>query len=51
MQDKKPLASYSRNINAAQRRYNTTECKLLSTIGACDKNKNILLGYPIIVYI
>jgi RNase H-like domain found in reverse transcriptase/Reverse transcriptase (RNA-dependent DNA polymerase) len=31
MLDKKPIAFYSRNLNAAQRRYTTTECELLST--------------------
>jgi RNase H-like domain found in reverse transcriptase len=50
MQDKKPIAFYSRKLNAAQRRYNTTERELLSTIETCKEYKNILLGYPIIVY-
>jgi RNase H-like domain found in reverse transcriptase len=31
MQDKKPLAFYSRKLNAAQRRHTTTERALLST--------------------
>ena len=50
MQDKKPIAFYSRKLNAAQRRYTTTERELLSTIETCKEYKNILLGYPIIVY-
>jgi RNase H-like domain found in reverse transcriptase len=50
MQDKKPIAFYSRKRNAAQRRYTTTERELLSTIETCKEYKNILLGYPIIVY-
>jgi RNase H-like domain found in reverse transcriptase/Reverse transcriptase (RNA-dependent DNA polymerase) len=50
MQDKKSLAFYSRKLNSAQRRYATTERELLSTIEACNEYKNILLGYPIMVY-
>ena len=50
MRDKKPIAFYSRKINSAQRRYTTTERELLSTIETCKEYKNILLGYPIIVY-
>ena len=51
MQGKKPIAFYSLKINASQRRYTTTERELLSTIETCKEYKNILLGYPIIVYI
>jgi RNase H-like domain found in reverse transcriptase len=50
VQDKKPIAFYSRKLNAAQKRYTTTECELLSTIETCKEYKNILLGYPIIFY-
>jgi RNase H-like domain found in reverse transcriptase len=50
MQDKKPLAFYSRKLNAAKRRYATTERELLSTIETCKEYKNILLGYPVIVF-
>jgi hypothetical protein len=39
MQDKKPLAFYSRKLNASQRRYTTTECELLSTIETCKNTK------------
>jgi aminoglycoside N3'-acetyltransferase len=52
MQDKKPIAFYSRKLNTAQKRYTTTERKqeLLSGIETCKEYKNILLGYPIIVF-
>jgi hypothetical protein len=43
MQDKKPLAFYSRKLNTAERRYTTTERELLSTIETCKEYKNILL--------
>jgi hypothetical protein len=45
MQDKKPIAFYSRNLNTAQKRYTTTEKELLSAIETCKEYKNILLGY------
>jgi hypothetical protein len=54
MQDKKPIAFYSRKLNTAQRRYTTTQInrELLSDIETCKEYKNILLGYhlPIIVF-
>jgi hypothetical protein len=52
MQDKKPIAFYSRKLNTAQKRYITTEIsrELLSAIETCKEYKNILLGYPIIVF-
>jgi RNase H-like domain found in reverse transcriptase len=50
MQDKKHIAFYSIKLNAAQRRYTTTEREFLSTIETCKEYKNILLSYPIIVY-
>jgi RNase H-like domain found in reverse transcriptase len=50
MQDKKPIAFYSRKLNTAQQRYTITERELLSTIETCKEYKNILLGYPIIVF-
>jgi hypothetical protein len=51
IQDKKPMAFYSRKINTTQKRYTTTEREreLLSAIETCKEYKNILLGYPIIV--
>jgi hypothetical protein len=52
MQDKKPIAFYSRKLNTAQKRYTTTkrDIELLSAIDTCKGCKNILLGYPIIVF-
>jgi RNase H-like domain found in reverse transcriptase len=50
MQDKKPIAFYSQKFNTDQRQYTTTERELLSTIETCKEYKNILLGYPIIVF-
>jgi hypothetical protein len=52
MQDKKTIAFYSRKLNTAQMRYTTTEInrELLSAIETCKEYKNILLGYPIIVF-
>jgi hypothetical protein len=52
MQDKKPIAFYSRKLNTAQKWYKTTERdrELLSAIETCKEYKNILLGYPIIVF-
>jgi hypothetical protein len=52
MQDKKPIAFYSRKLNTAQKRYTTTENarELLSAIETCKEYKNILLDYPIIVF-
>jgi hypothetical protein len=50
MQDKKPIAFYSRKLNTAQKRYTTTERELLSANETCKEYKNILLGYPIIVF-
>jgi hypothetical protein len=45
MQDKNPVAFYSRKLNTAQKRYTTTERGLLSAIETCKEYKNILLGY------
>jgi hypothetical protein len=50
MQDKKPIAFYSRKLNTAQKQYTTTKRELLSAIETCKEYKNILLGYPIIVF-
>jgi hypothetical protein len=43
MQDKKPIAFYSRKLNTAQKRYISTERELLSAIKTCEEYKNILL--------
>jgi hypothetical protein len=52
MQDKKPIAFYSRNLNTSQKWYTTTERsrELLSAIETCKEFKNILLGDHIIVF-
>jgi hypothetical protein len=54
MQDKKPIAFYSRTLDTSQKRYTTTDRnrELLSAIETCKEYKNILLGYhlPIIVF-
>jgi hypothetical protein len=50
MQDKNPIAFYSRKLNTTQKRYTTNERELLSAIETCKEYKNILLGYPIIVF-
>jgi hypothetical protein len=52
MQDKRPIAFYSRKLNTSQKQYTTIERKqeLLSAIETCKEYKNILLGYPSIVF-
>jgi hypothetical protein len=47
MQDKKPIAFYSRKINTAQNWYTSTkrDRELLSVIETCKEYNNILLGY------
>jgi hypothetical protein len=47
MQNKKPIAFYSRKHNTAQKRYATTERdrEFLSAIETFKECKNILLGY------
>ena len=49
-QDDKPIAFYSRKLNDAQTRYTTTERELLSIVETLKEFRNILLGYPIVVY-
>ena len=50
MQEDRPLAFYSRKMNAAQRRYTTGEKELLSVVETLKEFKNILLGQRIIVH-
>jgi hypothetical protein len=45
MQDKKPIAFYSRKLNTSQKQYTTIETELLSSIETCKEYNNILLGY------
>ena len=49
-QNGKPIAFYGRKLNDAQTRYTTTERELLSIVETLKEFRNILLGYPIIVY-
>jgi hypothetical protein len=53
MQDRKPIAFYSRKLNTAQKRYTTTERnrELLSAIETCKEYKNILLGYHVSIVV
>jgi hypothetical protein len=52
MQDRKFTVFYSRILNRAQKRYIITQRdrQLLSNIETCKEFKNIMLGYPIIVF-
>jgi hypothetical protein len=50
IQDRKSIAFYSRKLNTAQKWYTTNEKEMLSAIETCKEYKNILLGYPIIVF-
>ena len=49
-QDGKPIAFYSRKLNAAQTRYTTTERELLSIVETLKSYRNILLGHKIVVH-
>jgi hypothetical protein len=49
-EDGKPIAFYSRKLNAVQTRYTTTERELLSIVETLKEFHNILLGYKVIVY-
>jgi hypothetical protein len=49
-QDNKPIAFYSRKLNAAQTRYTTTERELLSIVETLKEFKNILWGQQIIIH-
>jgi hypothetical protein len=50
MQEAKPLAFYSRKMNAAQSRYTTGEQELLSIIETLKEYQNILLGQTLVVH-
>jgi hypothetical protein len=49
---RKPISFYSWKLNTVQKRYTTTEREeeFLWAIETCKEYKNILLGYPIIVF-
>ena len=50
MQDDRPLASYSRKLNSAQKRYTTGEQELLPNVETLKESKNILSGQKLIVH-
>ena len=50
IQDKKPLAFFSRKLKKAQKNYTTCEKELLSVIEILKEFKNILFGYEINVH-
>ena len=50
MQDQKPIAFYSRKLNAAQRNYTTGEREMLSIVETLRAYRNILLGHEIIIF-
>jgi hypothetical protein len=50
MQEGKPIAFYTRKLNAAQRNYNTTERELLAIVETLKEFRNILLGKKITVH-
>ena len=49
-QEGKPIAFYSRKLNAAQTHYTTMECELLAIVETLKEFRNILLGQSIVVY-
>ena len=49
-QNKKPLAFYSRKLNAAQKNYTTREKELLSIVETLKEFNNILFGHEVVVH-
>jgi hypothetical protein len=50
MQERKPVAFYSRKLNPAQRNYTTGKRGMLSIVETLRAYRNILLGHEIITY-
>ena len=50
MQERKPIAFYSRKLNTAQRNYTTGEREMLSIVETLRAYRNILLGHEIVIY-
>ena len=50
MQNRKPIAFYSRKLNSAQRNYTTGEREMLSIVETLRAYRNILLGHDIVIY-
>jgi len=50
MQDRRPIAFYSRKLNSAQRNYTTGEREMLSIVETLRAYRNILLGHEIIIH-
>ena len=49
-QEGKPIAFYSKKLNAAQKRYTTTEQELLNIVKTLKEFRNTLLSHQVIVY-
>lgn len=50
MQKGKPIAFYSRKLNAAQRNYTTGERKMLSIVETLKSYRNILLRHEVVIF-
>ena len=50
MQNKKPLAYFSRKLSPAQQKYSVIDLELLSIVEILKEYRYILLGYPITIY-
>ena len=50
MQDRKPIAFYSRKLNSAQRNYTVGEREMLSIVETLRSYRNILLGHEVIIW-